>query len=173
MIQRVARFDEAADHALDSIRGNRVVDRLMFSASAVGDFSAIWQAINLVGAVAGRHSWRWALSFALCMAAESLIVNQGVKRLFKRRRPDAPTATPHQVRRPRTSSFPSGHASAATVAAMLLSSEHPREAPLWVAAAVIVALSRPYVRVHHASDVAGGIFVGGLLGAIFLMLPLR
>ena len=34
------------------------------------------------------------------------------------------------------------------------------------AAAAIVALSRIHVRIHHASDVAGGLVFGSALGAI-------
>jgi membrane-associated phospholipid phosphatase len=34
---------------------------------------------------------------------------------------------------------------------------------LWIAIAVIVALSRVVVRIHHLSDILGGIVTGALL----------
>ena len=34
----------------------------------------------------------------------------------------------------------------------------------WATMAAIVATSRPYVRIHHASDVVGGIVAGSLMG---------
>ena len=39
-------------------------------------------------------------------------------------------------------------------------------APLYFGAATVVALSRVHVRIHHASDVAGGIVIGLLLGQL-------
>jgi membrane-associated phospholipid phosphatase len=38
--------------------------------------------------------------------------------------------------------------------------------PLYYAAATIVAASRVHVRIHHASDVAGGIVLGIALGEL-------
>jgi undecaprenyl-diphosphatase len=38
-------------------------------------------------------------------------------------------------------------------------------APLWAVAAVVVATSRVYVRMHHASDVVAGAAIGAVIGA--------
>jgi undecaprenyl-diphosphatase len=64
------------------------------------------------------------------------------------------------LRRPITSAFPSGHATAAFCAATLLGG-----GPAWYAAATAVSASRVYVRLHHASDVVGGAVIGLALGA--------
>jgi undecaprenyl-diphosphatase len=64
-----------------------------------------------------------------------------------------------------TSSFPSGHATAGFSAAMMLS-EDDALAPLYFALATVVATSRIHVKIHHASDVAGGIALGLLLGML-------
>ena len=77
----------------------------------------------------------------------------------------ATTERPHTLRQPLTSSFPSGHASAAFTAAALLSDGSGAK-PLFYAVAGIVALSRVHVRIHHASDVVGGVAVGLVLGAL-------
>ena len=72
---------------------------------------------------------------------------------------------PHNLRQPRTSSFPSGHASAAFLAATLLS-ERSKVKPLWFGLATIVATSRIHVRIHHASDVVLGAGIGLTLGRL-------
>ena len=78
------------------------------------------------------------------------------------------------IRVPSTSSFPSGHASAAFCAAVLLSKRQPRLVPLWFGLAAVVGLSRPYVRMHHASDVVVGAAIGAAIGEIAsLLVPLR
>ena len=66
-----------------------------------------------------------------------------------------------------TSSFPSGHASAAFFAAAILTTATGRGlAPVWYSTAAIVAVSRAYVRIHHPCDVVGGAAVGALLGVV-------
>jgi undecaprenyl-diphosphatase len=64
------------------------------------------------------------------------------------------------LHRPITSSFPSGHATAAFCAARLLGG-----GPGWYALATAVAGTRVYVRLHHASDVAAGAAFGLVLGS--------
>jgi membrane-associated phospholipid phosphatase len=39
---------------------------------------------------------------------------------------------------------------------------------VFVVVAVVVALSRVMVRIHHASDIVGGVVVGAALGAVAL-----
>jgi membrane-associated phospholipid phosphatase len=85
---------------------------------------------------------------------------------YTRERPVHQEERPHNLRIPLTTSFPSGHASSAMVAALLLS-DRRRQAPLWFALAATVAASRIHVRIHHASDVAGGALVGLGLGLAF------
>ncbi len=157
-------FDEAADRALERVRGHPTLDRLMTLATDAGEFSSIWHASSIVrGVVRGRPDQVVAL--AIGIGAESLIVNQGLKRIFRRRRPTVAGDPRFTIRTPLTSSFPSGHASAAAFAAVTLIGWDGRKwAPLWGTMAAVVALSRPYVRIHHASDVVGGVVVGALMG---------
>jgi undecaprenyl-diphosphatase len=69
------------------------------------------------------------------------------------------------MRRPITSSFPSGHATAAFTAASVLAHTGRGDA-LWFALATVVAGSRVYVRMHHASDVIAGAVLGIALGRV-------
>ena len=102
--------------------------------------------------------------FAALIGLESLVVNQGIKRIFGRTRPTTSGEHGLEVRQPLTSSFPSGHASAAAVAAALLTrrASGPLGALIWLAAGT-VATSRAYVRIHHASDVVAGLVTGRVL----------
>ena len=102
--------------------------------------------------------------FAAAMGIESAVTNGPVKSLFRRTRPvhdlvEGPL--PYGMRRPITSSFPSGHATAAFTAAVLLADRN--RAP-WYALATVVAGSRVYVRMHHASDVVVGAAFGLAFG---------
>jgi len=139
-------------------------------ASTVGDFSLVWQLIGAVVGLLVRRDWREWLVFAALIGVESLIVNQVIKRMFRRTRPTETGDPRFPVRRPRTSSFPSGHASSAAFAATLLTvwTSWPW-APLWFAIALVVATSRAVVRIHHPSDVVGGLVVGLGLAAIALL----
>jgi membrane-associated phospholipid phosphatase len=162
----VDAFDAQVDALLELMRGHPLADKLFTAASHAGDWSAIWHVLSLSrGLLRGRPDQVVAL--ALAIGAESLIVNQGVKRLFRRERPTTAGDDRYAVRQPSTSAFPSGHASAAAFAASAFIAWDGRKwAPWWVTVATVVGVSRAYVRIHHASDVVGGALVGMLLGAI-------
>ncbi len=98
------------------------------------------------------------------MGTESVLVNGLVKLGFRRQRPENTEARPLPLRVPRTSSFPSGHASAAFFAATLLS-KGPTGFIYYVLATVI-ASSRVYVKIHHPSDVVAGAVLGAVLGTV-------
>jgi undecaprenyl-diphosphatase len=162
--RRVAAFDASVDQLLDRVRGNFVADRIFYTASALGDWSVLWHLIGVAEVALHPDRRRQAVRLSAALGIESLLVNQGVKRLFKRQRPAYDGDHPHELRTPSTSSFPSGHASAAAVAAVLLSDGDPALTALWWSLAAVVALSRPYSRHHHASDTVGGVLVGLVIG---------
>lgn len=160
-------FDRWGDGLLEKLRGNRLADPVFRAASFLGDFSVIWHLIGIARAIIDPSVWRQSLLMSAMIAVESLFVNQGLKRLFRRTRPTERGDPRFLVRRPSTSSFPSGHSSAAFFAAAILTTATGRDlAPLWYAIATIVALSRVYVRIHHASDVVAGAGVGAVLGLL-------
>jgi undecaprenyl-diphosphatase len=163
----VQRFDDRLDAALEGWRGRPLPDAVFSTASHLGDFSALWHLVAL-GRMAARPSrWRQSLAFAAALGAESLAVNQGLKRLFRRTRPTEAGDERFEVRKPSTSAFPSGHASSAFFAATVLTGwDGKRSAPLWFGIAGVVAASRAYVRIHHPSDVVGGAVVGVALGLV-------
>jgi len=161
----VEEFDRAADKFFeDHLRGRPGLDRLMYAASAAADHGAVWAAMAGAEGLLRGTGRRPALRAATALAAESVLVNGLVKLAFRRQRPLPFEPHPLPLRIPLTSSFPSGHASSAFFAAALLRGR--RTWPLYYGLAVIVASSRVYVRIHHASDVVGGALVGAALGEV-------
>lgn len=161
---KVKAFDDAVDDLFDRVRGTTVADRVFYGASAVGDFSLIWQIASVARALRGRE--REAIRLSVALAAESALINVGVKSLFRRARPAWEQPRPRGLRRPRSSSFPSGHATSGFMAATLLATGRPRSRPFWFALAAVVASSRVHVKIHHGSDVAAGAVIGIGLGRI-------
>jgi membrane-associated phospholipid phosphatase len=161
----IGRFDEWADQRLDAIRGRSEIDQVMRAASEAADFSMLWHAINILRH-GSRGRWDQVLAIGLALAVESLLINQGAKRLFRRPRPTPAGDERTPVRQPSTSAFPSGHASAAAFNAVLLSGTTPQAKLVWWALATVVGLSRAHVKIHHPSDVVGGAIIGTVLGLI-------
>jgi undecaprenyl-diphosphatase len=163
---QVDEFDARVDALLERLRGHPLPDRVFTTASHVGDFSLIWHAGGLARSVVTGRPDQFVV-LAVMLGVESLVVNQGVKRLFRRERPTTMGDDRLRVRTPRTSSFPSGHASSAAFAAMVLSGwDGPRMGMFWWKLAAIVGISRAYVRIHHGSDVVAGALLGSLLGLV-------
>jgi undecaprenyl-diphosphatase len=167
LLDGIDAVDRRADELLERLRGTPMGDAVFATASTLGDWSLIWLLAGGLRGLTSEERAQDAFELAALLGLESLLVNQGVKRLFRRTRPTETGDERYRVRQPSTSSFPSGHASAGFFAATVLTSMSGRRtAPLWYGLAAVVALSRPYVRIHHASDVAGGAAVGLLLGKI-------
>lgn len=161
----IARFDRAVDEEIERLR-NPVLDRVAYAASAVGDWSVLWHLVGAGRALLDHRRVGESVRLSLGLGIESLLVNQGVKRLFRRVRPADERDHPHRLRVPLTSSFPSGHASSAFFAATYLARRRTPATPLLFTLAGVVAASRVYVGAHHASDVVGGALLGTALGVL-------
>ncbi|MDX8478917.1 phosphatase PAP2 family protein [Mesorhizobium sp. VK24D] len=165
-------LDAAATRTINSLAG----------ASAAIDFMMVWvSAIGvplLVLAVAGqwwRGSGRTRSRHVLVAAGLSFLVgltiNQIVLLFVHRMRPYDAGVTHLLIARSADPSFPSDHATAtfAIAAAFLL--HGMRRLGLWfLAAAVLVAISRVYIGTHYVSDVLGGAMTG--IVAAMLVRPL-
>ena len=161
-------FDKAVDQQFDRLRGKPIPDRIFYGASAVGDHGLIWLIFGALRGLRGgprNHHLRAAVRLGVGVGVESALVNLGIKSLFRRKRPAWEAERPLHLRRPRTSSFPSGHATSAFTASGLLGDQDHLK-PLYYAVAIVVAWSRVYVKIHHASDVVAGILIGALLGKV-------
>lgn len=162
-VAAVDRLDDTVDDWWERLRGRPVIDRIFYTASEAADFSVLWHTLGVAQAII-EDDPMVAVRLSAALGVEAAFVNGPVKSVFARSRPLHETPRPLNLRQPLSSSFPSGHASAAMVAAALLSRHAGGSA--WYALAAVVATSRVHVRIHHASDVAGGLVAGAVLGAI-------
>jgi undecaprenyl-diphosphatase len=158
----IVRWDLAIDRAVDRMR-RPALDKIMYPLSSAADHSLLWDVCGTLTAMARGDDLGYAVRFVGAMGLESLLTNGVVKTAFRRVRPAAyeDIVFSHGLRRPITSSFPSGHATAAFCAAKLLGG-----GPGWYTLAATVASTRVYVRLHHASDIAAGAAFGLVLGSV-------
>jgi undecaprenyl-diphosphatase len=165
LLTRISAFDDAVDRWVDRYR-RPALDPLFYGLSSGADHALLWMAIGALRA-AHRRDPETGVRFAAALGAESALTNGLIKLAFRRIRPATapPGPLPYGLRRPRTSAFPSGHATSAFMAATLLS-EGTGAAPAYFALASLVAASRVYVRMHHASDTLAGAVLGLALGQI-------
>jgi membrane-associated phospholipid phosphatase len=168
ILARVHALDETVEKRLERYR-NDTLDRVLYGLSSAADHGMLWHALGAVRAVR-RGEPGSAVRFSKMLGIESAITNGLVKSLFGRVRPpehftdDEPL--PYGMRRPITSSFPSGHAATAFMSAVLLS-KGTRAGPFYFSLAALVAASRVYTRMHHTSDVVVGAALGLALGKTF------
>ena len=161
-------IDARADRLYQPLRNFSTLNSIMVAASTLGDWSLIWHLTGLIRGVITTQ-FREIVLLSVLLGVESLIVNQGIKRLFRRKRPTEHGADGLRVRKPRTSSFPSGHAWTAGFSVVMLSSMTGGWwVALWIVLATTVSTSRFHVRIHHATDVVAGAVVGVALALAML-----
>jgi len=163
---KVEELDRRVDKELDRLRTNPTVDRLMYAATELGDFSLIWHLVTVARGLRSDRDAADTVRITALLGFESVLVNGVIKSFFRRTRPEWEQERSYRIRKPRSSSFPSGHASSAFLAAALLSERDRGLRPLWYSLAAVVATSRAHVRIHHASDVLGGVVTGVVLGRV-------
>ena len=165
MAIRARALDRAVDEAVVRAR-NPVLDAVFYPLSSAADHSLLWLAAAGVREATGKAPPGTAVRLAAVLGVESAITNLALKSVFGRIRPaldPAPTgALPWGLRRPVTSAFPSGHATAGFTTAVFLSRADP--GPPWYLIAGLVGFSRVYVRLHHTSDVLAGAALGLAFG---------
>lgn len=180
-VMSVVLFVEIADEVLDGDATR--LDAAVAGWAAAIDVPALRTAMKVVtslGSVVGIFvaaaivaAWTWvrrsralgAVLVAVAIVAESL--NQGLKFLFRRDRPDAF----FDVVPLTTYAFPSGHAMASTAVygmiAIIVARLRPALAPLlWIATPLLVlaiGASRIILGVHWTTDVLAGFAAGALV----------
>ena len=167
LLDRVHAVDEAIEKRLERYR-SPALDRLFYGLSSAADHGMLWHGLGALRALRA-HDPRFALRFSAALGVESATTNGLVKSLFRRVRPPEHFThgdpLPYRMRRPITSSFPSGHAATAFMSAIILSKGR-RGARWYFALAAVVAASRVYTRMHHTSDVVAGAALGLVLGKV-------
>ena len=137
----------------------------MFAITTSGRGALIWFLIGLIVAIRYRDLgvfWRLTLSITLSV----LVVDGFMKPIFSRQRPYEAHVikTEETYPRPNSASFPSGHAASSAAGAYAISRVIPKATiSLWALAALI-SVSRVYLGLHFASDIAAGLLIGLVIG---------
>jgi undecaprenyl-diphosphatase len=163
---RVRAFDRAVDTAVTRVR-NPALDSVFYPLSSAADHSLLWLAMAGAREALGKARPGTTVRLAAVLGVESVVTNGVVKTVFRRLRPVLDQRSsigplPWGLRRPVTSAFPSGHATAGFTTAVFLSRADP--GPPWYLLAGLVAFSRVYVRLHHPSDILAGAALGVAFG---------
>lgn len=134
--------------------------------SKSANYSRLWLGTAAALAVFGGPTGKRAAATGLvAIALTSATVNQGVKRVFRRDRPDrAAEDRNRHVRMPSSTSFPSGHSASAFAFAQAVSATMPWTGVGLRLVAAAVAYSRVHTGVHYPADVAVGSVIGMVIG---------
>lgn len=169
------RLDKFGDEKL-TLKRTTNRDAFWFRLSKFADHSIIWFFLGSIESLIIREL-RFFIIYITAMAIESALTNGPIKYIFKRKRPhelentyDNEKKLPYGMRRPITSSFPSGHATAAMCASILLAFQYPLLYIAVIPLAIAVGYSRMYTRMHHLSDVIFGFLLGLIYGLIVITL---
>jgi membrane-associated phospholipid phosphatase len=174
LLADIDRLDQAIADAI-SRTPTPGLDPLVARLSRASDYQRLW----LVGSAAfallgGRRGRRAAVRCLAAAGITSLSVNLVAKTQFPRSRPrNAPEEHTMRVRRPRSSSFPSGHTASAFAFAVALSYEYPLLTVPATALATAVAYTRIHTGVHYLSDVLAGALIGTGIGSLSSILAER
>jgi len=167
LLRRLGRYDRAVYRSVAQL-STPLLDEPLRRVSGFANHSKPWfitaAGLALFG---GPHGRRAALTGVAAIGATSLMVNQPMKMIGDRRRPNRDhLGVPQQrwVTMPSSTSFPSGHSASAAAFAVAVGDLLPAlKGPLRVAA-LVVCFSRVFTGVHYPSDVLAGATVGALFG---------
>jgi undecaprenyl-diphosphatase len=151
--------------------GPRALDHLMAAASNRGLLLALAGATVAYLGLRSSHRWLAAVLLLLAIGVADLVSVRLVKPAVERVRPCHSLAS---VRAPlgcgAGKSFPSAHAADTAAATTVVIWAAPPLAPIALALAALVGVSRVYLGVHYPSDVVAGWVLGAAIGAALILL---
>lgn len=162
------KIQELDDKVIDNIIKFRspLKNRIMIAASSAGNAGMIWFAICMPFLI--YAPWRvTGANIIFALAFTQTLCELILKHIVRRERPVWKLSDDEQlIHRPKYYSFPSGHTSASfCVVSVAIFRCSPLTILFVLFCAVMIAMSRVYLRVHYLSDVLVGMILGLLCGA--------
>jgi membrane-associated phospholipid phosphatase len=151
-----AAIDTALLRRLRTHGHQPAAERAVLAFTRLGEHGGLWFVLAAGGAALDEDR-RDLFTRAAAATAAAYLANQLIKLAVRRRRPELEDL-PALVSTGSRISYPSAHASTSFAGARALARAWPA-GPLY-AAAVAMAVSRPYVGVHYPSDVVAGAALG-------------
>ena len=166
------QLDVRITHAINGLAGTvGVVDFLMIWVSAIGVPILVAAVILQWWRKADRQHVRHVLIASGLSFLLGLALNQLVLLFVHRIRPYDAGITHLLIAKSADPSFPSDHATAGiAIAAAFLLHGMRRTGAGFLAAALVLMLSRVYIGIHYSSDVVGGALTGFIAALIVLAL---
>ncbi len=163
--RRLLAWDEAT--LMRVVRWQRPLSiRLLRTITHLGDGS-VWTFVGVVLFAIGTPETNALALRLLASAGVAALMAQVVKRLSKRRRPNAGIAGfTSLVQNPDAFSFPSGHTAAAVAAAIAWAGEGSFLGMLAAGLAGVVGFSRVALGAHYPLDVMVGVVIGLSCGVL-------
>jgi undecaprenyl-diphosphatase len=115
----------------------------------------------------GTDYWKRELLTMIISILVAALVVFVVKQIVHRRRPEGEWGKFY--RRTDPHSFPSGHAARAMMLAVIMLGMSPGVGVLLLVWSPLVGLARVAMGVHYLSDVLAGMLLGGVIGALVLL----
>ena len=157
------KAQEIDSSVFDAVAGwsSPLLDKIMPALSIAASFSRLWMAIAALFAVFGGTKGRkTAVEGMAAIGVTSFLANVVLKGLTDRPRPTDPVPEERELKKPDSSSFPSGHTASAAAFSGVVDRAYPA---LWLpinTLAGAVGFSRVYTGVHYPGDVLGGWILG-------------
>lgn len=149
------------------------MDKAMVTVTSTGNLGLIWIFTALILLVSSRDNderSRIGYGILIALLLSIMIGNLLIKNIAKRNRPFFHKNYKLLIKQPWDYSFPSGHTLASFAAATVFFYMNPNVGFVAVVYALLIALSRLYLRVHFFTDVFFSMFLGIGLGVLAMAL---
>lgn len=167
MLKKITAIDHRFMAFMDTTYRRPWLDSLFSTLTHLGDLGAVW--LIWATALAMTRGMEGVLLFG-SIAVCALICNLLMKPLCARKRPFERHDVDVLIAKPSDRSFPSGHTMASfTALAVIWSLCGGWMGWLALLIAVVIAISRLYLRVHYLSDVLCGALFGLIVGKLCVL----
>lgn len=142
------------------------MDRFMINVTSLGNLGTVWIFIALILMISEPSKQQVGASLLIALIMCIVIGNLLIKNIVRRNRPFFHKNYKMLIKQPWDYSFPSGHTLSSFAAATVLFSLNQTVGILSLVLAVLIALSRLYLRVHFFTDVFFSMVLGTGIGIL-------